>query len=69
MWSWMTNWPVKRQKGTKIILKQIKMEAKQANLWDTTSLNKTEMVGTYRKKRYGSNRNLGVQLKLKISIN
>lgn len=40
----MTNRPVKRQKGTKRILKQIKMEAKQANLWDTISLNKTEMV-------------------------
>lgn len=29
------------------------MEAKQANLWDT-SLNKIEMVSTYRKKRCGS---------------
>lgn len=42
------NRPVKMQKRNKGILKQIKMEAKQANLWDTACLNKTEMVSTYR---------------------
>lgn len=39
----MTNRPVKRQKGTKRILKQIKMEAKQANLWDTISLEERDV--------------------------